>query len=157
MLFLSYHLYIFSSFQRNWFTFLGNWGLSPVFRSCFVEVAPYADDFLIYLPSASTEWFRAHGQPQGRPCKLESGSQGYPQAAQTAFPRSPGPGSPSASCPSRGGEALAVGLGYLRVGWRGGEHDDCAPPSGLADETNANRGSRVRNRNRTNLKRGGCE
>ena len=48
--FFSLIIFIFmSSFQRNWFTFLGNWGLSPAFRSCFVEVAPYADDFLIYL------------------------------------------------------------------------------------------------------------
>ena len=44
-----------------------------------------------------------------------------------AFPRSPGPGPPLCLPSQQRREALAVGLGYLRAGWRG-EHDDCAPP-----------------------------
>ena len=38
-----------TSFQRDWFAFLGIWGPPPVFRSCFVEIAPHTDDLLMYL------------------------------------------------------------------------------------------------------------
>ena len=38
-----------TSFQRDWFAFLGVWGPLPVLRSCFLEIAPHADDLLMYL------------------------------------------------------------------------------------------------------------
>ena len=42
-------IFCFTSFQRDSFAFLGIWGPPPVFRSSFVEIAPHADDLLMYL------------------------------------------------------------------------------------------------------------
>ena len=42
-------IFCFTSFQRDLFAFLGIWGPPPVFRSCSVEIAPHADDLLMYL------------------------------------------------------------------------------------------------------------
>ena len=38
-----------TSFQRDWFAFLGIRGPPPVFGSCFVEIAPQVDELLMYL------------------------------------------------------------------------------------------------------------
>ena len=38
-----------TSFQREWTAFLGAWYPTPVFRSCFVEVAQNSNDLLMNL------------------------------------------------------------------------------------------------------------
>jgi len=47
------HIFIYvtfsTSFEGDWFAFLRIWGPPPVFRSCFVETVPHADDLLMYL------------------------------------------------------------------------------------------------------------